>query len=104
MWKGFKVIDADAHMHEPQYFWERYVEAEVSRPSAESCVYGRHSMVYEPDGKIITKGEPQRHALESEKQAMEQNTARLTGTGGRRRLVSSHGPAWLGYSSLFADG
>ena len=22
MWKQFKVIDADAHMHEPQYLWE----------------------------------------------------------------------------------
>ena len=27
MWKTFKVIDADGHMHEPQYLWERYVEA-----------------------------------------------------------------------------
>jgi predicted TIM-barrel fold metal-dependent hydrolase len=27
MWKTFKVIDADAHMHEPQYLWERYIEA-----------------------------------------------------------------------------
>ena len=26
MWKGMKVIDADAHMHEPEYLWERYVE------------------------------------------------------------------------------
>jgi hypothetical protein len=26
MWKNFKVIDADAHMHEPQHLWQRYVE------------------------------------------------------------------------------
>ena len=26
MWKGMKVIDADAHMHEPEYLWDRYVE------------------------------------------------------------------------------
>ena len=26
MWNGMKVIDADAHMHEPEYLWERYVE------------------------------------------------------------------------------
>ena len=26
MWKNFKVIDADAHMHEPQYLWEGYIE------------------------------------------------------------------------------
>lgn len=23
MWNGMKVIDADAHMHEPEYPWER---------------------------------------------------------------------------------
>ena len=27
MWKQFKVIDADAHMHEPEYLWDRYVES-----------------------------------------------------------------------------
>jgi hypothetical protein len=37
MWK-VQVIDADAHMHEAQYLWERYVE---------------------PDGTIIRKPEPQ---------------------------------------------
>jgi hypothetical protein len=25
MWKSFKVIDADAHMHEPKDMWDRYV-------------------------------------------------------------------------------
>jgi len=27
MWKQFKVIDADAHMHEPKYLSDRYVES-----------------------------------------------------------------------------
>src|SRR5262245_10859281 len=27
MRKQFKVIDADAHMHEPEYLWDRYVES-----------------------------------------------------------------------------
>jgi len=26
MWKNFKVIDADGHMHEPKYLWQHYVE------------------------------------------------------------------------------
>jgi len=26
MWNGFKVIDADAHHHEPVYLWDRYVD------------------------------------------------------------------------------
>ena len=26
IWKNLKVIDADAHMHEPQHLWQRYVE------------------------------------------------------------------------------
>jgi hypothetical protein len=42
MWKGFKVIDADAHMHEPEYLWERYVEAKyrdrVHEPYKESLI------------------------------------------------------------------
>jgi hypothetical protein len=27
MWKSFKVIDADAHTHEPNDMWDRHVEA-----------------------------------------------------------------------------
>jgi len=23
MWKGYKVLDADAHMHEPQDMWDK---------------------------------------------------------------------------------
>ena len=26
MWNGYKVIDADAHMHEPRDLWDKYVE------------------------------------------------------------------------------
>ena len=33
MWKGMKVIDADAHMHEPPYLWERYVEPNIATGS-----------------------------------------------------------------------
>jgi predicted TIM-barrel fold metal-dependent hydrolase len=71
MWKGFKVIDADAHMHEPQYLWERYVEAKYRDRVPKIAFMDGIRMVYEPDEKIITKAEPQRHALESEKQEME---------------------------------
>ena len=36
MRNGFKVIDADAHMQEPPYIWDHYVEAEFydRRPRA----------------------------------------------------------------------
>ena len=71
MWKGFKVIDADAHMHEPQYLWERYVETKYRDRVPKVAFMDGIRMVYEPDGKIITKAEPQRHALDSEKQEME---------------------------------
>ena len=33
MWNGYKVVDADAHMHEPQDMWEKYVEPNY-RPQA----------------------------------------------------------------------
>ena len=71
MWKGCKVIDADAHMHEPQYLWERYVEAKYRDRVPKVAFMDGARMVYEPDGKIITKAEPQRHALDSEKREME---------------------------------
>src|SRR6266404_5640699 len=48
MWKNFKVIDADAHTHEPQYLWQRYVE-----PKYRDQVPKVAFMVYEPDGKFV---------------------------------------------------
>ncbi len=41
MWKSFKVIDADAHMHEPQDMWERYVSPSTG-PGSQSGVHERH--------------------------------------------------------------
>ena len=58
MWKSFKVIDADAHMHEPQYLWERYVETRYRERVPKVAFMDGARMVYEPDGKIITKAEP----------------------------------------------
>ena len=59
MWKGFKVIDADAHMHEPQYLWERYVELQYRDQVPKVAFMDGTFMVYEPDGKIIPKGKIQ---------------------------------------------
>src|SRR5687768_18094492 len=59
MWKGMKVIDADAHMHEPQYLWDRYVEAKYRDRVPKVAFMDGVFMVYEPDGKIIPKGDLQ---------------------------------------------
>src|SRR5262250_2686318 len=59
MWKGMKVIDADAHMHEPEYLWERYVEPKFRDRVPKVAFMDGVFMVYEPDGKIIPKGELQ---------------------------------------------
>ncbi len=59
MWKGFKVIDADAHMHEPQYLWERYVEPQYRDQVPKVAFMDGTFMVYKPDGKIIPKGKIQ---------------------------------------------
>ena len=59
MWKGFKVIDADAHMHEPQYLWERYVEPAYRDQVPKVAFMDGAFMVYEPDGRIIPKTEKQ---------------------------------------------
>src|SRR6185369_9815878 len=56
MWNGMKVIDADAHMHEPEYLWDRYVEAKYRDRVPKVAYMDGVFMVYEPDGKIIPKG------------------------------------------------
>src|SRR6266508_5079434 len=72
MWKNFKVIDADAHMHEPQYLWERYVEPEYRDRVPKVAFMDGNFMVYEPDGKFIPKGEIQAAPRESARRAMEE--------------------------------
>jgi uncharacterized protein len=59
MWNGYKVIDADAHMHEPQDMWEKYVEAKYRAQTPKVAYMNGTFMVYEPDGKIIPKDEKQ---------------------------------------------
>ena len=59
MWKGMKVIDADAHMHEPEYLWDRYVEPKFRDRVPKVAFMDGVFMVYEPDGKIIPKGDLQ---------------------------------------------
>ncbi|MDH3444407.1 MAG: amidohydrolase [Deltaproteobacteria bacterium] len=72
MWKDFKVIDADAHMHEPQYLWERYVEPKYRNQVPRVAFMDGIFMVYEPDGKIIPKGEIQQTPPESARLVMEE--------------------------------
>jgi hypothetical protein len=50
MWNGFKVIDADAHMHEPRDLWERYVEPKYRNDVPRVAYMNGTFMVYEPDG------------------------------------------------------
>jgi predicted TIM-barrel fold metal-dependent hydrolase len=59
MWNGYKVIDADAHMHEPADMWERYLERDYRSLAPRVAYMNGTFMVYEPDGKIIPKNEKQ---------------------------------------------
>ena len=59
MYKGMKVMDADAHMHEPEYMWDRYVEAEYHDQVPKVAFMDGIIMVYEPDGRIIPKSDTQ---------------------------------------------
>ena len=63
--EGRAVIDADAHMHEPRYLWERYVEPKYRDRVPKVAFMDGNRMVYEPDGKIIKKGELQQGPAES---------------------------------------
>ena len=59
MWKDYKVIDADAHMHEPKDMWERHLEPRYRDRAPKVAYMNGTFMVYEPDGKIISKDEKQ---------------------------------------------
>ena len=59
MWNGLKVIDADAHMHEPQDMWDRYLESKYCNQAPRVARMNGTFMIYEPDGKIIPKDEKQ---------------------------------------------
>jgi uncharacterized protein len=72
MWKGLKVIDADAHMHEPEYLWERYMEPKYKDQVPKVAFMSGVFMVYEPDGRIIPKGDPQLRPSASAYDAMEE--------------------------------
>ena len=72
MWKQFKVIDADAHMHEPKDMWERYVEAKYRDRVPKVAYMDGTFMVYEPDGKIIPKGQIESRPPETAWKALEE--------------------------------
>lgn len=71
MWKQFKVIDADAHMHEPEYLWDRYVEPKYRDQVPKVAFMDGVFMIYEPDGKFVPKGEIQSRPPESAWAVME---------------------------------
>jgi predicted TIM-barrel fold metal-dependent hydrolase len=52
MWNGFRVIDADAHHHEPPYLWDRYVEPEFQDRAPKVIGVRRNFFVYAPEAKI----------------------------------------------------
>ena len=98
MWKGFKVIDADAHMHEPQYLWERYVEPKYRDRVPKVAFMDGNLMVYEPDGKFVTKSESNRRTSKARTGNWKKNTARPTGNGGRRKFACE---TWTNMAGTF---
>jgi len=53
MWNGFKVIDSDAHHHEPQDLWARYLEPDYQDRVPKVIGMRRNFFVYAPDEKIF---------------------------------------------------
>lgn len=52
MWNGFKVIDSDAHHHEPQNLWADYVEPKYRDRVPQVIGMKRNFFVYAPDPKF----------------------------------------------------
>jgi hypothetical protein len=84
MWKGFRVIDADAHMHEPQYLWERYIEPKYREQVPKVAYMNGTFMVYEPDGKFVPKQDIEKRPAEKIK-AWRTSTAKAIVPGGHPR-------------------
>jgi len=55
--KKYRVIDADAHHHEPQYLWDRYVEPKYRDRIPRVIGMQRNFFVYAPDDKYLPAGE-----------------------------------------------
>src|SRR5262245_10446963 len=98
MWKTFKVIDAEAHMHEPQYLWERYVETKYRDRVPKVAFMDGNFMVYEPDGKFVSKGEIQAAPTESARRAMEEKYGEAYRQWGRHRFACA---TWIALAGTF---
>ena len=55
MWKGMKVIDADAHMHEPHTYGSATWKPKYRDQVPKVAFMDGNFMVYEPDGKNYSK-------------------------------------------------
>ena len=85
MWKDYKVIDADAHMHEPIDMWERHLEPRYRDRAPKVAYMNGTFMVYEPDGKIISKDEKQVKGPPKDSfEIMGRSTGKPYRNGGRR--------------------
>jgi uncharacterized protein len=52
MWQGYKVIDGDAHHHEPPYLWDRYVEPDFRDRVPKVVGVRRNFFVYAPEAHM----------------------------------------------------
>ena len=57
MWNDWKVIDADAHFHEPIDLWDKWLEPAYKDRVPKVIGLNGINFIYEPDGKIIPMGE-----------------------------------------------
>src|SRR5688572_9092685 len=48
MWNDFKVIDSDAHHHEPQYLWDRYLDPAFQDKLPKVIGMRRNFFAYDP--------------------------------------------------------
>jgi uncharacterized protein len=53
MWNGFKVIDSDAHHHEPMDMWDRYLEPDFRDRVPKVIGMRRNFYVYAHDDKLF---------------------------------------------------
>ena len=99
MWNGYKVIDADAHMHEPEYLWERYMEPEYRDQVPRVVGMNGINFIYEPDGRLVPHGKGKTGHPASVYEGMKEKYGEAMDEWWSPQIrLEGDGPFWLGHS------
>ena len=98
MWNGFKVIDSDAHHHEPMDMWDRYLEPDFRDRVPKVIGMRRNFYVYAHDDKLSPVLDAAPRYPRTTINGWRTSTVRLMTNGGRLRFAL---PTWIDTAGTF---